>query len=192
MCGGKKLRREILKLRDGIPEAERKKKSHQVSLNVFQLEEVKKAETIFIYVSFRSEVDTREIIKKFLQQGKEVLVPVTLLKEKKLLAVPITDPDHDLKPGYCSIPEPKEKLRQNKRDGSDIDMIFLPGSVFDERGGRLGYGGGYYDRFLSLEAPRAFKVGLAFEKQLIKKAPLQKHDELLDIIITEERVVSSL
>ena len=68
-------------------------------------------------------------------------------------------------------------------------MIVLPGSVFDERGGRFGYGGGYYDRFVSAN-PNALRVGFAFDLQIVPKAPLQAHDELLDLVITESRIIS--
>jgi 5-formyltetrahydrofolate cyclo-ligase len=126
-----------------------------------------------------------------LRCGKKVVVPVTLTQEKDLLAVTITDPDKELSPGYCSIPEPIVEIREKQMLSPDlIDIIFLPGSVFDEQGGRMGYGGGYYDRFVSEKAPQAVRVGLAYELQMVKSAPLQPHDELLDFIITEERTIT--
>ena len=116
-------------------------------------------------------------------------VPITRVDEKRLDAIQIQNPELDLVPGYCKIPEPKEELcLKYKTDPVDIDMILLPGSVFDERGGRFGYGGGYYDRFVS-STPRAFRIGLAFDLQIIEKAPLQSHDEILDMIITETRII---
>ncbi len=113
----------------------------------------------------------------------------TRVKEKRLDAIRITDPETDLVPGYCNIPEPGEELcLRQKADPTEIDLILLPGSVFDKRGGRFGYGGGYYDRFVS-SAPKASRIGLAFDLQIIEKAPLQSHDEILDIIITETRII---
>lgn len=118
------------------------------------------------------------------------MVPVTLVQEKALLPVVINDPEHELAPGYCSIPEPIVTIRESQFLSPElIDIIFLPGSVFDEQGGRMGYGGGYYDRFVSAHAPQALRVGLAYEVQMVERAPLQKHDELLDLILTEKRTI---
>lgn len=157
---------------------------------IVEMTQFQNAATIFTYVDFRSEVMTTPLIKYMLECGKKVAVPVTFTREKDLLAVTITDLDRDLEPGYCSIPEPIATIRDKQCIYPGlIDIIFLPGSVFDERGGRMGYGGGYYDRFVSLKAPRALRVGLAYELQVVEHAPLQAHDEFLDFIVTEERVI---
>ncbi len=148
------------------------------------------ASVICIYVDFRSEVATRSLIDHIIYCGKKLVLPVTLIKTRDLLLVSITDPDRELAPGYCSIPEPIHEIREKQAVSPDtIDIIFLPGSVFDERGGRMGYGGGYYDRFVSAKAPQALRIGLAYELQVVQRAPLQQHDELLDYIVTEERII---
>lgn len=152
-----------------------------------------KAKTVFIYVDFRSEVQTRDLILKMHEMGKKVVVPVTLLEDRDLLPVYINDVEKDLAPGYASIPEPVEAIRETQRvSPASLDIVFLPGSVFDERGGRMGYGGGFYDRFVSCKAPQALRIGLAYEQQMVKEAPLQDHDERMDMIITEKRVVTSV
>lgn len=151
------------------------------------------AETVFIYVDFRSEVQTREIIFKMHELGKKVVVPVTLLHEKDLLPVYINNMETDLAPGYASILEPVVAIRKTHFVSPEsLDIVFLPGSVFDERGGRMGYGGGFYDRFVSGKAPQALRIGLAFEQQMVKEAPLQEHDERMDMIITEKRIVTTV
>ena len=150
----------------------------------------KESRTVFIYVDFRSEVKTRELIGKMFEMGKRVVVPVTLLAERDLLPVYINNLTSDLAPGYASIPEPVESIRKTQRVAPEtIDLIFLPGSVFDERGGRMGYGGGFYDRFVSVKAPRSLRVGLAYEIQMVERAPLHDHDEYMDRVITEKRVI---
>jgi 5-formyltetrahydrofolate cyclo-ligase len=118
-----------------------------------------------------------------------VTVPITYVKEKRLDAILIRDVSKDLVPGYCGILEPEKNLCMSRvvKPG-DIDVIILPGSVFDERGGRFGYGGGYYDRFLESN-PKAVRIGLAFELQTVTEAPIKAHDELLDYIITEKRII---
>ena len=185
------LRKDILAARDNLTTGQLIQQSKEVHKNLVNQHEIMASAAIFVYVSFRSEVETLTLIKTFLNLGKTVTVPITLVKEKRLDAIRITDPETDLVPGYCNIPEPRKELcLRQKADPADIDLILLPGSVFDRRGGRFGYGGGYYDRFVS-SIPRALRVGLAYDLQIVDKAPLQDHDELLDLIVTETTVIKS-
>lgn len=187
------LRKKILAARDNLSPRDRHAKSLNIINKVLLLEEVRSREILFIYVDFRSEVETHFLIAELLRQGKKVVVPVTLVKEKRLLPVAIRDMRKDLVPGYCSIPEPRTELRNNQiMAAGEIETIILPGSVFDEQGGRLGYGGGYYDRFMAYEAPFARRVGLAFELQVVNQLTLQAHDEMLDRIITEKRMIQGV
>jgi len=185
-----KLRKAILAQRGLLSKFLQKEYSSRIMKRIVSMDQFQAATTIFTYVNFRFEVMTAQFIKYMLEAGKKVVVPVTLVREKDLLAVSITDPARELAPGYCSIPEPIMGIRESQAVSPDIiDIIFLPGSVFDERGGRMGYGGGYYDRFVSAKAPQALRVGLAYELQMVQQAPLQDHDEFLDFIVTEERTV---
>lgn len=184
------LRRKILAARDNLSPCDRHTKSLNIIKKILLLEEVRDREILFIYVDFRSEVETHFLIAELLRQGKKVVVPVTLVKEKRLLPVAIRDMKKDLVPGYCSIPEPRIELRKNQIIAAgEIETIILPGSVFDEQGGRLGYGGGYYDRFMACDAPLARRVGLAFELQVVDQLTLQAHDEMLDRVVTEKRMI---
>jgi 5-formyltetrahydrofolate cyclo-ligase len=183
-----KLRKSILAQRDMMIEADRREKSLKIVERLWQLEEVENAMSIFMYVNFRSEVETEEFIRQCLARGKEVTVPYTDVKEKALLPIRITDFDKDLSPGYCLIPEP-DPDRAAEILAETIDIVIIPGSVFDTSGGRLGYGGGYYDRFLVNDAPQAKRIGLAFELQVVEKVPMLPHDQFLNILITEKRVV---
>ena len=101
----------------------------------------------------------------------------------------IQNPEKDLVPGYYGIPEP-DPQKSLRVDPREIDAAVIPGSVFDIHGGRLGYGGGYYDRFLVNDAPQAKRIGLAFEMQVVENVPVQPHDQPLDILITEKRTVN--
>ncbi len=189
MTDSAKMRKDILTARNQLTHDRIATDSLAILRNILNLEQIKKHQSFFVYVSFRSEVETFTLIQSLLEMGKTVCVPITRVKEKRLDAIRITNPDTDLEPGYCQIPEPKEALcRSQLMQPTEIDVIFLPGSVFDERGGRFGYGGGYYDRFLSAN-PRAVRIGLAFDMQIVKKAPLQAHDEILDMVITEQRII---
>ena len=183
----RRLRRSILAQRDALPPDFRHTASRNILDRLWAFDVLRKAETIFTYVNFRSEPETLPLISRCLQEGKKVAVPVTV-PGSHMLACRITDPARELHPGYCAIPEPDPKVSL-PIDGDGIDVVLLPGSVFDLRGGRLGYGGGYYDRFLATDAPRALRIGLAFEKQLVEKLPLMQHDVPLHLLVTEERLL---
>lgn len=186
------LRKNILTTRNALTQQQIETRSAAIHHRLLGLKELHGHQTIFVYVSFRSEVETLSLIDKLLDMGKTVVVPITRLKEKRLDAVQITNRLTDLTPGYCNIPEPLATLCATAAVAPDkIEIILLPGSVFDERGGRFGYGGGYYDRFLA-QVPRAIRIGLAFDLQIIEKAPLEDHDELLDLIVTEKRVIAGI
>jgi 5-formyltetrahydrofolate cyclo-ligase len=190
MMDRKILRKRVLAGRDAIPEQERKKRSAAITEKVLQLKEFQAAQTIFAYVSFRSEVSTEQLIIQSLSLGKRIAVPLTITENFLLKPYLISDPEKDLSPGYCDIPEP-DPTRLQSVSPVDIDLIILPGSVFDPCGGRLGYGGGYYDRFISLQAPQALRVGVAFEEQVVSVVPVEEHDQPVHILVTEERVIST-
>ncbi|MBU2619734.1 MAG: 5-formyltetrahydrofolate cyclo-ligase [Proteobacteria bacterium] len=179
------LRARIMAARDTLSPEERLRKSLAVTERLLALEEFAGARHVFAYVSFRSEVETPNLIAQCLDKGVTVSVPLTLPAEHRLLAHAITDPVRDLVPGYCSIPEPLHTLPLV--DPGAIEVAVTPGSVFDLHGGRLGYGGGYYDRFLHTAAPQALRIGLAFDLQIVATVPLESHDEQLDYLITETR-----
>lgn len=182
------LRRDMLHRRDAQTEAQRHEKSCAIARQAAALPLLQKAGTIFTYVNFRSEVETMDLIGTWLAAGKRVCVPLTLTAESRLTAYQITDPSQDLVPGYCQIPEPAARRLPLVRP-ADIEVIILPGGAFDLNGGRLGYGGGYYDRFISQEAPTAIRIGLAFELQVTTSLPLLAHDQRLHLLITEERIL---
>jgi 5-formyltetrahydrofolate cyclo-ligase len=184
----KRLRREVLAKRDCLKPADRSRKSGLIEENLWQLEEIVGAEILFIYVNFRSEVETLTLIHHCLVKGKQVAVPLTDVQNSRLLPYAVKDPDQDLHPGYCGIPEPV-KGRLAAVEPRAIETVVLPGSVFDEQGGRLGYGGGYYDRFLANDAPQARRVGIAFENQIVEQLPLLPHDKRLHILVTEKRIL---
>ncbi|MEJ2058466.1 MAG: 5-formyltetrahydrofolate cyclo-ligase, partial [Desulfofustis sp.] len=176
------IRSDVLARRDRLAIDQRSKKSRQIAAALLSSNAALSSETFFIYVSFRSEVETLPIITELLKRGKVVTVPLTRVEQKRLDIVRITDIERDLVPGYCNIPEPHaECAAAGTVAAADLDLIVLPGSVFDERGGRYGYGGGYYDRLLA-EVPTALRYGLAYEMQIREKLDLQPHDQLLDRI----------
>ena len=183
------LRNKILGARDLLSASERHEKSSSAIQNFWSLPEMKHWSTLFIYVNFRSELETLELIDRCLSQGIRVAVPLVEASTVSMIPLLIKDPEKNLVPGYYDIPEPDPQkcLRVAARE---IDAAVIPGSVFDIHGGRLGYGGGYYDRFLVNDAPQAKRIGLAFEMQVVEDVPVQPHDQPLDILITEKRIVN--
>ncbi len=181
------LRTHILASRDSLPTEARHRKSRAITERLLALPEFSGSRSVFAYVSFRSEVETLDLIAHCLHKGVVVSVPLTLPAEHRLLPYAITEPSKDLAPGYCSIPEPLPTLPLV--DPASIEVVVAPGSVFDVHGGRLGYGGGYYDRFLQSAAPQALRIGLAFDLQVVAAVPLESHDQQLDYLITETRTI---
>lgn len=183
------LRRRILHLREQLAPEERSSKSAVITGRFLALPFLAPGCNIFCYVHFRSEVETLPLIRLCLNHGFRVSVPRVVENGHGLLACTIKDPDRDLLPGYCGIPEPK--AGQPLVDPSSIQVAVVPGSVFDIQGGRLGYGGGYYDRFFAQAAPQALRIGLAFDMQVIEAVPLEPHDQKLHCLITETRTIRS-
>ncbi len=184
-----KLRKQTLARRDALAPALQHEKSLRIGRTLLDLPLLHDCVTLLVYVAFRSEVQTLPIITTLLESGKTVAVPLTLVREKRLLGITINEPEKELVPGYCGIPEPEASLiPDNTIDPAIIDLVIVPGSVFDRQGGRLGYGGGYYDRFLALEAPQATRIALAYQLQIVDKIHLEPHDQTMDMIITENSV----
>ncbi|KPJ99468.1 MAG: hypothetical protein AMJ60_04955 [Desulfobacterales bacterium SG8_35] len=183
------LRKRILGARDGLTGNDRHEKSTMIMHNFLSLPEMHQWSTLFMYVNFRSEVETLELIKNCLNRRIRVAVPLVDASAVCMIPLLIKDPEKDLVPGYYNIPEP-DPGKSPRVEPGEIDAAVIPGSVFDIHGGRLGYGGGYYDRFLLNDAPQAKRIGFAFELQVIEKVPVEPHDQPLDILITEKRIVN--
>lgn len=177
------LRATILTQRDQLPPLQRQEKSRAITTRLLELPAFQDAGLVMAYVGFRSEVETWPLLLACLAMGKQLAVPRTMVATKRLIPCLLADPGQDLAPGYCGIPEPRPTLPE--ADPGAIDVVIVPGSVFDAAGGRMGYGGGYYDRFLQHDAPQAIRIGLAFDLQLVEHAPLEPHDQRMHCLITE-------
>lgn len=140
------------------------------------------------YVAKRDEVRTEDMIRRLLKTSKQVIVPSLLLDKNKIMPSILFDYDADLEEGTFGIMEPKLACIR-KFPVENIDLVLVPGVAFDKAGGRLGFGGGFYDRFLNELSPNAKCWGLAFEFQLIEKLPLTEKDVPMQKIITEKRIV---
>ena len=183
----KQLRKKILALRDALPPEERRKKSASIHLHLFSLPEFVAAQSVAFFVSFKSEVLTESMIREALALSKVVAVPTTDLTNRRLLFSRIIDYTGDLAPGTWGILEPQpDRVRPVALE--EIDLVITPGAAFDQRGQRIGYGGGFYDGLLkSFHKP---SVALAYAVQMAEEVPtVSGHDQPVDIIITEEGII---
>lgn len=185
------LRRRLLAERMGLDRVDRRRMSEQIVQTLTALPLFQQSRTVLVYCSYRSEVETLVLLQRCLEAGKTVCVPQTVPAESRLLAVAIKDPLTDLGPGYLGIPEPQPHLVESREVGADrLEVVVVPGAVFDRNGNRLGYGGGYYDRFLTQDAPQALRFGLAYSGQLVRSVPALPHDVPLDLLVTENEVLT--
>ena len=183
-----KLRSHYLAERNVLPSSDRAAMSRKIIEQLVTLP-IFARNHFFIYCSYQSEVETLMLLQRCLGEGKSVSVPLTVPQQSELLAVAITNPATDLSPGYKGIPEPIPSVAELRQvNPQSIDIAIIPGAVFDRSGYRLGYGGGYYDRFLAKKAPQAYRIGLAFSLQLVNRIPALSHDAPLDMLITEKEV----
>jgi 5-formyltetrahydrofolate cyclo-ligase len=183
------LRKKVLALRDALTPEERVRKSRAIKSLLFQLPEFIQAKTVMFFISFRSEVLTEEMIKAAILLKKKVVVPVTDHENRCLVLSELQDYDHDLVPATYGILEPKkEKIKEVRPD--ELDLIVAPGSVFDEKGRRIGYGGGYYDKLLRCLQGKIPVTALAFELQIVNEVPCNPERDIpVDLIITENRMI---
>ena len=181
------IRAELLSRRDSISSDKKKLKDTAIKNRLINLEEFIDAKSVLMYVSFRTEVETIELLNGILCLGKTLVVPLVNSKQKTLSLYEIKDIT-ELEPGYMGIPEPN--VNENRKvELKDIDIVVIPGTGFDLNGNRLGYGGGYYDRLLSNADKNIPTVALAFEEQMLDVVPSEPHDMTMDIIVTDERVI---
>ena len=176
----KDLRHQCKKIRDNFKKEYIDFANDIIFQKIIAMPEFKNAKTVMTYVSVGSEVDTRRLMEYCLDYGKKLLVPVTL-KGTHIMEASFVDSLSDLKNGAFDIPEPQE---WNICPKSDIDLCIVPALAFDKNKFRLGYGGGFYDRFLS--DFNSTSVGLEFSELIIDNVCAEPYDIPVDIIVTEK------
>jgi 5-formyltetrahydrofolate cyclo-ligase len=178
------LRVRFRTLRDALGPARRAQASTAITTAVLGLARFRDARRILLYASFGSEVDTMQLRRSAHESGKSVLLP---RMDGRALSLHEWRQETSLVPNRHGIPEPAEG--SEAVDARDVDVVVVPGLAFDERGGRLGYGGGYYDRLLST-IPKAYRVGVCFANQVVRHLPTTRLDVPMDCVVTEEAVKS--
>lgn len=175
------LRRRLAERRAALSPEERRRAAEQAAVHLFTSPVVQGCRTLMAYASIRDEVDTRPLIARAREHGMRIALPRVIRGERRMEAVWV-DASDPLEPGAMGIPEPPRS--RAPADPDELDLIIVPGLGFDLAGGRVGYGAGYYDRFLPL-ARRAVRVGLTYEACLVTRIPQTAHDQQVDWILTE-------
>ena len=183
----KLVRKEILNMRNNMSNEKRILKDKLIYNLFINSDLYKKAKDIFIYVSFGSEVNTHEIIKKAIIDKKNIYVPKIDMNKKSALSTENIHSITELNVNNYGILEPinvdKDKI------ANDFDIIVMPGVAFDENGNRIGYGGGYYDKYLEKNIFKAKKVALAYEEQILERIESDFHDIKVDFIINTKKII---
>jgi len=185
----KDLRTAILARRLALAPAEVAGKSAVIQAKLWQLPAFRTARVLMAYVACRNEVETEKLIRDALLEGKRVVLPVTDVRRKMICARLISRYPEDLVAGPFGIPEPAAFCPLVARE--ELDLVLVPGVAYDIKGYRLGYGGGYYDRFLPGLRPNAVTVGLAYDFQVVSTVYPEAHDWPVAFVITEKRVIKS-
>lgn len=176
------LRRHLLAQRATLTLAEIEHKSAAIAAYVCALPAVRVSHTVMVYMALPQEVQTRQIIVQARQLQKRVAVPV--VSGDTLRAVELSDDPAQLRRGRFGILEPSGT--QSVIHPQEIGCIAVPGVAFDSRGGRLGFGKGYYDRFLGQLPATTYRCGLAFGIQVVSCVPQASHDICMHGIVTEQ------
>lgn len=187
------LRLEAESLRASLPEQERRIRSARVCDRAIRLLEERLDDSsgsppvLFSYVPFRTELDVEAVMAWVWERQGTVVVPKVRRRDRHMSLHAISCLD-ELEAGKWGIREPRPDIPVWERL-SELDTMLVPGLAFDRKGGRLGYGGGYYDAFIrkyrEREGKEPFKLALAFDVQIVPDVPMDRHDFRLDALVAE-------
>lgn len=172
------LRKEIKILRENLSETLKKENSQKIIKKLLELDEIKNSKAIMSYIDFKNEVETRELNEILKSQGKIVLLPKILNDE---IIVFYDEENYEL--GKFGVEEPRGKIYS-----SNIDLVIVPGIVFNELGDRIGFGKGYYDKFLA-KNKNSKRVSMAYDFQINNNFSGENFDEKIEVIVTEKRLI---
>lgn len=182
-----KLRERFIEMRDALSRDEIVSTSLDVQSSFISSYIWSNAKRVALYAAKGSEVLTGLIFARAMEDGKEVFFP-KVMEEEPYLRFFKVEKKEDLSPGACDIPEPSGDSEEAKLDDGSFDCVVVPGSVFDERGARIGYGKGYYDMVLSKGKCPVVALAYVFQVLDMKEdgfLPVEDHDVIMDCIFTE-------
>lgn len=180
------LRSVMLQNRLAVPQDIWSRNSDKIIENLYGFPPFAAAACVHTYVSMnsRNEVNTHKLIRRLLREQKKVLTSVTDFETMELRHTELLNFD-DLIPNKWGVPEPPEPVSSE----TEPDVILVPLLAADRQFNRLGYGKGFYDRFL--KQTQALKIGLLFSDFLLDKIPAESFDQKLDVLVTEEKVIQA-
>lgn len=179
------LRKEALQRRNDLAEHLHFAFSHLIRNKVLELASESEVSVVHCYLSFRSEVETLSLVRAMESCSIQVIAPV-VIQEGDVLKMEHYELSKILTSGLYGVPEPERNIRT---DINSIEMVIVPIVAYDGTGTRLGYGKGFYDRFLAQIDPSVKRIGLAFSVQEVDEIPRLAHDQQLDMIVTETGIV---
>ena len=179
------IRRIIKKRRNSMSENEVTTKSRIIIEKLMKTDEFKNSKNIMIFLSFNNEVYTYDLIEKCIELGKRVIIPYTVKDTYEIIPTVLGNTKEDLKLTSYGYREPKKEKLQPV-DEKDIDLTVVPGLAFDKKMNRIGFGKGYYDRYLAKTRIDAKKIALAYDYQVLEEIPSEVFDVKMDSIITDE------
>ena len=183
-----KIRKDMITILESLSENEIALKTRKIENRLFDFANFVEANITMLYISCPGEVSSRNIITYCLDYRKIIVLPAFDPQKFRIRLFKIDNIEKDLKPGSRGMLEP-DTARCKSVPVECLDIAIIPGIAFDEKGGRIGSGEGYYDRFIPKLPITTRKVSIAFEDQIIPQAPMESHDKHVDIIITNERTI---
>lgn len=185
----KEIRKKALQLRNELKDDYRVQADDSIYHRLTDLECYRQAKIILAYVAYKSEVNTRRILEKALEDGKKVAVPKVLDKNGIMEFYEIRSLQ-ELATGYQGIGEPdiseKEPIALEKLWKETL--MIMPGAAFDRKCNRIGYGGGFYDRYLNRCSRHIRTVAVCYEIQLVQGIAAEPFDVKPDIVLTEQYI----
>ena len=177
------LRAEYKQIRAEMTEAERSMRDEKVCNAIISLASYRFAKTVLMYAPTGNEIDVSPVARHAIKTGKRIAYPVCNVEEHSMVFKIVSSPE-ELTAGSYSIPEPPESA-ETLTDLSD-SICIVPGLVYDKEGYRVGYGKGYYDRFLSTY--RCTKLGIVYSDFILSEVPRGRFDRRVDILVTERGI----
>lgn len=182
------LRKKFKEQRKNISLQDRTLANEKIFENLINLIEIENADYILTFISFGSEPDTLKFAEYILSNGKK-LAAAKCTSEKGVMNFHLIKSLDDLEKGSYGIPEPKNDIPFLSDEEIDKNKVLciVPGYSFSEKGYRLGYGGGYYDRFLS-EHKNVKTVGICFDEMISDEIPVEEYDVPVSLVVTDRKI----
>jgi 5-formyltetrahydrofolate cyclo-ligase len=183
------VRRNMRQLRDAMSLDDVLNLSRAVEDRLFAFKDFSVCQNIIFVLSFGNEVRTDEMITRSLKDHKQIYVPRLIMRERRMEVCEITNMDQEFELGSYDIREP---TRSNSKvvSPSIIDAVISPGLAFDRSGGRIGFGGGYFDWLFKQLPDEALRLGVAYEFQVADSIPQDSWDERVQTIFTENDTIN--